>query len=343
MLIVKKVLDTFYMLYYNKRNQTSYVRFETENSMKSERLFEILLYLLEKKKTTAVELAGQFQVSVRTIYRDIDALSRSGIPVYTTSGNQGGIYLMEEYTLNRTVFSEKEKESLLLAMKTLQTIPFFTQGAGIEKIASLFQKKAPEHSWLEINFAHWGDNGFIGDDFFPVIRDAITGQRRLQISYVNQKGESGERIIEPLKLVFQHKDWYLYAYCCMREDFRFFKLNRVAAMRQMDEMCIHDYREYSGVEAVKPAAYVGEKITFRGIFEPSALSYLYDMLPGAAFEKLPEGKVQVSAEVREDAWFHSFLLFFGPDVTAIEPPELAETIRKLHQNAAQKQSPGQNR
>ena len=106
---------------------------ERGKKMKNERLFEILLYLIEEKDTTATELAEKFNVSVRTIYRDIDSLTLANIPIYTTSGNQGGVQLMENYTLKKTHFTPEEREDILLALKTIQSIPSSSSDSALKK------------------------------------------------------------------------------------------------------------------------------------------------------------------------------------------------------------------
>lgn len=80
--------------------------------MKESRLFKILYYLLAYKKATAPELAKEFEVSVRTIYRDIDHMSSMGIPIYTIQGKDGGIAILESFTLENSIFSEEEKETI---------------------------------------------------------------------------------------------------------------------------------------------------------------------------------------------------------------------------------------
>lgn len=141
--------------------------------MKNERLFEILLYLIEKKDTTATELAEKFNVSVRTIYRDIDSLTIANIPIYTTSGNQGSIHLMENYTLNKTHFTPEEREDILLALKTIQSIPSPSSASALKKINTIFQLPQQTESWLEVNFSRWGTDNILDNELFQTIKENI--------------------------------------------------------------------------------------------------------------------------------------------------------------------------
>lgn len=122
--------------------------------MQESRLFKIVYHLLEKEHVTATELAKQFEVSVRTIYRDIDALSAAGIPVYAEKGRNGGIFLMENFTLDKVILSEKEKEEILANLQSLATVGACFDQEMLTKLSALFQVSAT--SWFEADFSRWG-------------------------------------------------------------------------------------------------------------------------------------------------------------------------------------------
>ncbi len=123
--------------------------------MKTDRLFEITTILINKGSVTAQQLAERFGVSTRTIYRDIDTLSSTGVPVYTNKGHGGGIHLLEDYTLSKALLSDRDREHLLLAIKTLQSTQYPEIDVVLEKMSALF-KKLPDYDWVEIDFAPWG-------------------------------------------------------------------------------------------------------------------------------------------------------------------------------------------
>lgn len=300
--------------------------------MKSERLFELLLYLTDKKDTTAAELSDHFHVSVRTIYRDIDVLSSSGIPVYTTAGNQGGIHLMEHYVLNRALLTEEEQKNILLALKSLQTLPFFSAHSAISKIAPLFQDT---HQWLKIDFSHWGDGGYLANDFFQIIKESILSQKCIFIEYANAKGDFTERIIEPLKLFFQQSEWYLYAFCQLKQDFRIFKLKRIVCMKKLNQHSAHNYRDDSSEPTLTASPQLTQPINFAGIFKKSVAYRIFDLLPTANVTSISEYEIKVTATLNEDEWLYSFLLSFGADVEIITPPELSQKVKQLHAEAVE--------
>lgn len=127
--------------------------------MHESRLFKIVYYLLDKGHATAPELAEKFEVSVRTIYRDIDALSGAGIPIYAETGRNGGIYLMKDFVLDKVVLSEEEKEEILTALQSINTIQNIDGSQIIQKLSAMFHLNI--ENWIEVDFSRWGMKGWI--------------------------------------------------------------------------------------------------------------------------------------------------------------------------------------
>ena len=192
--------------------------------MAESRLFRILYLLLEKGSTTAPELARLFEVSVRTIYRDIERLSMAGIPLYSIPGNSGGIFLMKDFVLDRALVSENEKIELLSALQGIQALTDDKQDLLLEKLEYIFQVSTSP--WIEIDLTDWRKREG-QKELFDNIKHAILEKRRLVITYLGGSGQKTIRTVEPFKLVFKKRDWYLHAYCCLKEDWRFFKLSRI--------------------------------------------------------------------------------------------------------------------
>ena len=191
----------------------------------------MVYYLLDKGLVTAAELAERFEVSVRTIYRDIDALSSAGIPVYTEAGRNGGIHLLSDFVLNQIVLSGQEKQEILSVLQGLSAV---SNGYGtdiLEKLSALFNVHSA--NWLEADFSRWGeknrDNGK-----FEILKTAVLQRRCITIRYAGSDGTVGERVIQPLKLYYKSKDWYLKAYCRLRQEFRLFKINRIRVYDEFD-------------------------------------------------------------------------------------------------------------
>ena len=200
--------------------------------MKAERLFTILNILLNRRKISAPMLARHCNVSVRTIYRDIDTLSLAGIPVYATTGRDGGIELMEGFAIDRQLLETGEVQRILSSLEGLQNAISDKKSAGIiaklRHLLSQSQQKGipvpPNHVFIDFS-PPFKETGCI-DSIEKSIRDLTT----LTIVYYDSMNRNTERIIEPLALVYHWSAWYLYSFCHLRNDFRIFRLSRISSV-----------------------------------------------------------------------------------------------------------------
>ncbi len=294
--------------------------------MQESRLFKIVYYLIDKGQSTAPELAEKFEVSVRTIYRDIDVLSEAGIPIYTETGRNGGIHLMNNFVLDKAVLSEKEKQEVLIALQSLNTIQNINNNSTLDKLSALFNIK-PEN-WLEVDFSRWGDNNN-DNEKFELLKSAVIHCRNVKITYANSYKNISERIIQPLKLMYKAKSWYLKAYCTQKQDFRIFKLTRILDWEILNSS--FSPRIFPKQENTTQQAY--NQITLRF---PKEMTYrVYDEFDTTQVEQQKNGDLIVSANLPEDAWLIGFLLTFGTQVEIIEPlylrQILAEKAKKIYE------------
>ena len=288
--------------------------------MEQGRLFKIVYYLLDKGKATAPELAEKFEVSVRTIYRDLDAIGAAGIPIYATQGKGGGIFLMPEFVLDRSLLTPQEKEQILMALQGLSTAENSQTDTLLTKLGGLFRLQ--NTNWIEADFSGWHKNTS-GTDTFNQIRKAIFSRRRIRFTYF--AGESGgtSRTVEPLKLIFKSKDWYLYGFCLLRNDFRFFKLTRIKNLEILSETFL---RKAEGTPA--PQATVPNEPLFpvKLKFSPEAAFRVYDEFTDAV-ETDAQGNLYVIVDLPEKTMF-SYLLSFGETVEILEPDALRRSMKQ---------------
>lgn len=196
--------------------------------MQINRLFETIYILLDKKTTTAKKLAERFEVSERTIYRDIETLSSAGIPIYASQGKGGGISLLDDYVLDKSILSEREQNEILYALQSLSVTKAPQTDQVLAKLSSLFHKN--KTSWIEVDFSPWGsDESSIGQ--FTVLKDAILSRRIIEFHYFNSSGEKSTRKVEPVKLVFKVNAWYLQAFCLTKNTNLTFKISRMSNLR----------------------------------------------------------------------------------------------------------------
>lgn len=226
--------------------------------MKIDRLIGILSILLQKDKITAQELANKFEVSRRTILRDVDALSMAGIPIISEQGQGGGISIMEGYKVDRTVLSSEDMKAILTGLQSLDSV------SGTNRYRQLMEKISINSSatinvdnHIIIDLSDW-DKSAVSDKI-ELIKTAIEQTKKIAFHYFSQNGES-DRMIEPYHLVFQWSDWYVWGYCTQRDDYRMFKLTRITKLTLTDEknsdrivpeyICKKLWDNIGGIEAV---------------------------------------------------------------------------------------------
>ena len=198
--------------------------------MKINRLFEIIYILLDKKKITAKELAEHFEVSTRTIYRDVEDISAAGIPIYMNEGRNGGISLLPDYVLNKTVLTEKEKNDILSAMQALDAFDESSVSLTLSKVSSFFGNN--NQGYYEIDFDDWGNSI---KSQFEKSKEGIISKKLLSFEYQTSLNKRTKRIVEPYKLWFKEKNWYLKAYCLNKKDMRIFRFSRMRNVEILEE------------------------------------------------------------------------------------------------------------
>ena len=285
--------------------------------MQESRLFKIVYHLLDKGQATAPELAKKFEVSVRTIYRDIDALSEAGIPVYAEAGRNGGIHLMNDFVLDKTVLSQEEKRDILTAVQSIHMTQNIADSQTLQKLSAMFQ--LPSENWLEVDFSRWGNKAF-DNEKFALLKSAVIHSRNVRIQYANSGGTINERIVQPYKLAYKSREWYLKAFCTEKQDWRIFKLNRILDLEVLEESFEH--RDFPGL--TEPSGGENEQITLRF---PKEMAYrVYDEFDKTQVRQEANGDLIASANMPQDAWLTGFLLSFGAQVEILSPAHLRETV-----------------
>jgi predicted DNA-binding transcriptional regulator YafY len=290
--------------------------------MKINRLLEISLILLNKGSTTAKELADRFSVSPRTIYRDIDILSTAGIPVYTTRGSGGGISLLENYSLSKTLLTENERDSLLLALKTLQATKYPEIETTLDKIGALFNNSTAI-DWVDVDFLPWG-SGPNAENKLSIIKEAILKCRTITFDYVNSNGIKSQRIVEPLQLRFKGQAWYLNAYCRMRMEVRTFRLSRIKKLQVNSEVFVRRPLENTGEDDPETASV--NIVTLKLRFQPEDLFRVFDDYDEERITQNEDGSYDVTVSFPEDEWVYGYILSFGHYVEVLDPPHIRQII-----------------
>lgn len=294
--------------------------------MRESRLFKILYYILEKGHVTAPELAEKFEVSVRTIYRDIDVLSSANIPVYVSTGRNGGIQILDNYVLEKALFSKEEKQGLMMSLQSLSVVGFTYERELLTKLSALF--KVNTENWFEVDFGRWG-NRTQDNEKFELLKNGIITHKAVNITYINSNCEKTTRKIYPLRLLYKSKEWYLKSYCTEKKDFRLFKMNRMIACELLEEV-------FPPVEFPKEQEEVPNtcnKIVLR--FPKEMVYRVYDEFSEEELTEQENGDVIAEAYMPEDSWLIGYLLSFGARIEVVEPVYLreilAEEARKIYE------------
>ena len=289
--------------------------------MEQSRLFKIVYHLLEKGKSTAPELAEKFEVSIRTIYRDLDAISAAGIPIYATQGKGGGIFIMQDFVLNKSILSEQEKEQILMALQGISVTEHNQTDELLMKLGGLFQSKVT--NWIEVDFSEWYKNT-PNYDVFNLIKNAIFNQYIITFSYFAREGNYSNRTVEPIKLIFKNKDWYLYGFCLLRNDFRFFKLTRIKELEILSDTFKREVKNIPEIEMViKDNNFIPAKLRF----SPKAAFRVYDEFTDNV-SKDNQGNLYVNIDLPDNETLFSYILSFGDNFEILEPDYLRESMKE---------------
>lgn len=296
--------------------------------MQIHRITEIVFALLSGEKLTAKELAARLEVSPRTVYRDLEVLSAAGIPVYTDKGNGGGVAIEESYRLKSAALSEEEKRSLITIVSAHNArLHDRSTAVLLDKLNALF--KTPDNP-IEVDFSDWN-----GDDSlqrtFDELQKCVLEKRLALMEYRNAAGDFSKREVEPLKLLFKHRHWYLYAYCRSRNETRIFKLSRIQNVQSTSER----------FDRVCDKQTLLNELDFKGnvvdvVFKMKSVlkGLIYEYCPEKNLEPDENGDFLMNWQMPNNDWLIKWATAFGENIEILQPLWLREQVRVIHERAA---------
>ena len=292
--------------------------------MKTDRLIGILSTLLQEEKTTAPELAEKFEVSRRTINRDIEDLCKAGIPIRTAQGSGGGISIMEGYRVDRTILTSRDMQMILAGLRSLDSVSgsrYYSQ--LMEKLQSGSSTFISGRDSMLINLSSWYKSSLVPK--LEVIQSAIENRSLLEFRYYAPSGES-LRTIEPYYLVFQWSSWYVWGWCTAREDFRLFKLNRMDSVAETDYS--FDCRNVPLPDLSNEKIFPGG-ISVKALFAPDMKWRLVEEFGPHCFTEADDGRLLFTADYTSMENLVSWLMTFGAKTEVLEPTEARDQIRQI--------------
>ena len=296
--------------------------------MKDNRLFRILYYILEKGKVTASELADKFEVSVRTIYRDIDSISSAGIPIYALQGKGGGIEIAEDFVLSKSLLSENEKQQIMSALQGLDNTTIQRENELLTKLSALFKMK--NTSWIEVDFNNWQNNKMY-EKTFEDIKSAILSKNIISFTYFSSNEKETDRSVKPVRLLFKSQDWYLYALCLLRNDFRYFKLSRIKNLEIQTEKFDDNFEDV----ILKKETPYENTVNIKVKFDRKVAFRVYDEINGEIIED-DEGNLYAEIEIPNDYNLFNYIFSFGDGAEVLEPKEIRSQIKEMINKIAEK-------
>ena len=296
--------------------------------MKIDRLIGILSVLLQEEKTTAPLLAERFEVSRRTISRDIDDLCRAGIPIQTVQGYEGGIRIMDGYRMDRTILTSRDMQMILAGLRGLDSVSGSRNYEQLmEKLQTGSSRFLSGRDSLLIDLSSWYKDSLAPK--IEEIQNAIENRHLLGFRYYAPSGDSG-RIIEPYYIVFKWSSWYEWGWCTDRKDFRMFKLNRMDNVRETDTEFV--MRQVPMPDLSNEKIFPG-KIKVKAVFEPDMKWRLVEEFGPDCFTEQDDGRLLFTADYTDLDSLVTWILTFGEKVQLLEPEEarnrIAGTAQKL--------------
>lgn len=296
--------------------------------MKIDRLMGITMYLLNRNVVSAKELAERFEVSVRTIVRDIESLSMAGIPISSSTGASGGYEILDTFKLNKQITTMEDYLFIITALKGM------CSAYDSEKINTTLEKLLTAGHYKDEEQRIFIDFGVVREGrniprFVREIEEAIQNKRIIEFDYADSAGQKSHRTVEPLALNYRWYAWYLLAYCTNKNDYRIFKLNRLTDLTVTDRQinCEHgnvpELLEKQWRDDTR--RYIPMKLLCKAEVRVAIMEYM----KGKITEERENGDfVMETYGIENERMWLSMLLGFGDSIEVLEPQEVIDMLKE---------------
>ena len=305
--------------------------------MKIDRLVSIIMILLEKERMSAQELAKMFEVSTRTIYRDIEAISMAGIPVLATSGSGGGIEIMKDYKVDKKIFSTDDLSALLMGLSNISGMVRGSEVANaLAKVKSFIPSEKAKSielkaSQIYIDLTPWEGNASV-KNALEIIKKALQENRLLIFTYIDGHGSKTSRTVEPYQLVFKSRAWYVQTFCRLKNDYRLFRLSRMSELKMLEETFTPREYQKPFLDFEETARSLQTDIKIR--IHKSVLDRILDFCPYERLSQDGEEYYLADYPFFDSDYYYDMLLSLGDKCEILEPAHVREKLKQKIKNLA---------
>ena len=306
--------------------------------MKIDRLVSIIMILLEKERISAQELAKMFEVSTRTIYRDIEAISMAGIPVLATSGSGGGIEIMKDYKVDKKIFSTDDLSALLMGLSNISGMVRGSEVANaLAKVKSFIPSEKAKSielkaSQIYIDLTPWEGNASV-KNALEIIKKALQENRLLIFTYIDGHGSKTSRTVEPYQLVFKSRAWYVQTFCRLKNDYRLFRLSRMSDLKILEETFTPREYQKPFLDFEETARSLQTDIKIR--IHKSVLDRILDFCPYERLSQDGEEYYLADYPFFDSDYYYDMLLSLGDKCEILEPAHVREKLKQKIKNLAE--------
>ncbi len=305
--------------------------------MKVDRLISIIMLLLQRKTLTAPELAKIFEVSTRTIYRDIEVINQAGIPITTYPGPTGGIRIMEQYRVDKRLFTISDLTSLLIGLGGFQSV---LSDSAVKNTIAKIKGMVPQEQIDEIeqkanqivlDMTPWV-NDSRQSSYFSIFKKAISERQLLILEYRNSRGILSTREIEPYRLLSKNKVWYLQGYCLLRNElrtFRFYRIEKVTETYKTFEPRQIDFSEFNE-NFYASAPKVEITIRFHEAYKTDIVGYCGD----GVIEAFEDGYYTAKIITMDNEDGYKTVFQFGDKCECLAPKRVRDYLANLSASIA---------
>lgn len=299
--------------------------------MKVERLISIIMILLDKERISAQTLADRFEVSLRTIYRDIDAINMAGIPVRSISGVGGGIEIMPNYKIDRKTFSTNDLSAILMGLSNISNMTQSKElSNALAKVKSFIPANSAKDIELKANQIYIDLSPWMGgrdaQNYLEMIKKALHEKNNLSFDYADRYGNKTTRLVEPYQLVMKNSHWYVHGYCLKRNDFRLFRLFRMSNLQLEDTFFTPRDFEKPQLDFTDEVATMVETIQIR--IHQSVMDRVLDFCAYEEFSPDGDDHYMVNFPFIENDYYYTILFSFGNKCECLEPQHIRTEMKR---------------